>query len=108
MTSHEDLGAAARRVGLIGLLVLLGTLGAVLLQGAVFPQPVAAEKCETCEEEPPIEEVVLETLTVKVEGAGSVSDGTETVCTSGGSTNTCEANTNSAKKSRSAPRRGSA
>lgn len=91
MTSHEDLGAA-RRIVLIGLLVLLGSIGALLIHGAVSPSPAAAEKCETCEEEPPIEEVVLETLTVKVEGAGSVSDGTEILCSSGAfSSNSCEA-----------------
>lgn len=91
MTSHGDLGATARRIGLIGLLALLGLLAASLLGGSGFPASAAAAECTTCEEEPPIEEEVFETLTVKVEGAGSVSDGTETVCSSGGSTNTCEA-----------------
>jgi hypothetical protein len=93
LTSYEDLGATARRIGLIGLLALLGALGAVLLQGAVFPQHAAAEKCETCEEEePPVEEEVFEILTIKVEGGGSVSDGTEVICSSSAfSSSTCEA-----------------
>lgn len=92
MTWHEDLGAP-RRTGLIGLLVLTGLFAAPLLGGSAFPPSAGAAECITCEEEeePPIEEEVFETLIVKVEGAGSVSDGTETVCSSSGATQTCEA-----------------
>lgn len=94
MTSHGDLGAlSARRIGLIGLLLLLGLFGVLVVSGSAFPGFAAAAECTTCGEgeEPPIEGEIFETVTVEVEGPGSVSDGTETICSNGSfSPHTCE------------------
>lgn len=78
MTSHEDLGATPRRIGLIGLLALLGLFGALLCSG-VSPQRAAAAKCLTCEEEGG-GEVEAQILTIEIEGQGSVKNGTKTYC----------------------------
>jgi hypothetical protein len=74
---------------LIGSVGLLGLCGA-LLYGSASPQHAAAEKCLTCEEEPPVE-AEHQTLTIHVSGLGTVKKGTTVYCenTSGG-TKTCE------------------
>jgi hypothetical protein len=78
LTLHEDLGATARRIGLIGLPVLLGLFGALLYSG-VSPQRAIAEKCITCEIEEPGEEVEAQILTIEITGQGSVSNGTKPI-----------------------------
>lgn len=95
---HEDLGATARRIGLIGLPVLLGLFGALLYSG-VSPQRAIAEKCITCEIEEPGEEVEAQILTIEITGQGSVSNGTKTYCENTGfSTKSCEVELAEGKK----------
>lgn len=99
MASHEDLGALARRIGLIGLLMLLGGLSVALLQGTIFPQSAGAQKCITCEIEEPGEEVEAQILTIEIAGQGAVKNGTKTYCENTGlSPKTCEVELAEGKK----------
>lgn len=89
--------AAARRIGLAALLLLLGLFGAALIGGSVFPDTAAAAKCLDCEgeeEEPPgeeEEELLAYTLTIHVSGIGVVKEGSTTYCQSSTPAgNTCE------------------
>lgn len=86
MTGHGDLTrpANARRIGLIGLLLLLGMVGSVLLGGGVFADSAAAE-CPTCEEEKTLEFV----LSVEVIGLGTVQGGGISCSNTTGGSKTC-------------------
>lgn len=72
--------------------LLLGLIAAALVAGNALPASAGAAECTTCggEEEPPIEEIE-QTLTITVNGVGSVQQGTTGLCqnTTGGS-KTCE------------------
>jgi hypothetical protein len=73
-------------------LLLLGLIAAALVAGNALPASAGAAECTTCEgeEEPPIEEIE-QTLTITVNGIGTVQQGTTGLCqnTTGGS-KTCE------------------
>jgi hypothetical protein len=97
LTPTEDLTtAAARRIGLIALLLLLGLIGATLIGAGVFADTASAAKCLDCEgeeEEPPgeEEELLAYTLTIHVSGIGAVKEGSTTYCQSSTAAgNTCE------------------
>lgn len=70
---------------------LLGLIAAALVAGNALPASAGAAECTTCEEEePPIEEIE-QTLTITVNGIGSVQQGTTGLCESSSPAgNTCE------------------
>lgn len=82
----------SQRAGLTGLLALLGLLGTLLLGGIFFPASAGAipRECElVCEEPPEEEKVVYETLTIEVEGWGSVGGSASCSNSSAFTSNTC-------------------
>jgi uncharacterized repeat protein (TIGR02543 family) len=101
LTGYGDLTplASARRVGLIGLLLLLGIAGSALLCGGAFPAQAGAAKCLDCEGEEPGEEAEAQILTIQIQGPGSVATATKTVCeNAGGGLKTCEIEVAEGKK----------
>ena len=93
MNGCGELGALrARRISLIGLLLLLGVTGAALLGGAPWLSSAGAAECLTCEEgeeEPPLE---LEyPLTIQVDGTGMVKRDSTVYCeNTGGGFKSCK------------------
>jgi len=87
-----------RRLGLIGLLLLLGIAGGLPFAGGIFPAEAGAAKCLDCEGEEPGEEAEAQILTIQIQGPGSVSSTTKTVCENTGASNTCELEVAEGKK----------
>jgi uncharacterized repeat protein (TIGR02543 family) len=99
LTSTGNLTTAARRIGLVALLLLLGLLGAAMVGSGVFPATAGAAKCLDCEGEEPGEEAEAQILTIQVQGPGSVATATKTVCeNTGGGLETCELEVAEGKK----------
>ena len=82
-----------------GLLLLLGLMGMLMLCDVALPATAGAAKCIDCEGEEPGEEAEAQILTIQIQGPGSVSTTTKTVCenTSGG-LKTCELEVAEGKK----------